>query len=108
MGKPVFVTKICPETNEIVIGDHEDLFANKIIADHLNFMAVADTAEKKRFRAKIRYAHKGADCTIERTGEDQILCVFDEPQRAATPGQALVFYDGEYVAGGGTIIGTER
>ncbi len=47
---------------------------------------------------------KGAWCTVERTGEDEILCTFDEPVRAITPGQALVLYDGEYVLGGGTIL----
>ena len=44
-------------------------------------------------------------CTVEKTDEDEILCTFDEPQRAITPGQAVVLYDGEYVLGGGTIIG---
>ena len=43
-------------------------------------------------------------CTVERTGEDEIVCTFDEPIRAATPGQAVVLYDGEYVLGGGTIL----
>ena len=60
--------------------------------------------EKKRAWEKIRYNHKGAWCTVERTGEDEILCTFDEPVRAITPGQALVLYDGEYVLGGGTIL----
>lgn len=106
MGKPVFVTEIRPETNEVVIGDNEDLFTRELYANHVNFMAVPNLSEKNRFRAKIRYAHRGADCQIEQVDADTIRCVFDEPQRAITPGQALVFYDGEYVAGGGTIIGT--
>ena len=54
--------------------------------------------------AKIRYSHKGAPCMIRTIGEDLVECVFDDPQRAATPGQAVVFYDGEYVVGGGTIL----
>lgn len=106
MGKPVFVTEIRPETNEVVVGDNEELFTRELYANHVNFMAVPNLSEKNRFRAKIRYAHKGADCRIEQVGADILRCVFDEPQRAITPGQALVFYDGEYVAGGGTIIGT--
>ena len=73
-------------------------------ANHVNFMSVADIDEKKRAWGKIRYNHKGAWCTVERTGEDEILCTFDEPVRAITPGQALVLYDGEYVLGGGTIL----
>lgn len=54
--------------------------------------------------AKIRYSHKGAPCVIEEIGEDLVQCHFSEPVRAVTPGQAVVFYDGDYVVGGGTII----
>lgn len=103
MGKPVFVTEIRPDTNEVVIGDNETLFTKELYADHINFMAVADLKEKKNFLGKIRYSHQGADCTVEQVEEDKIRCVFDEPQRAITPGQAFVFYDGAYVAGGGTV-----
>ncbi len=106
MGRPVFVTRICPETNEVVIGDNDEIFSARVKAGKLNFMAMAAPGKGETFRAiaKIRYNHKGAPCSITRTGEDEIVCTFDEPQRAATPGQALVFYEGEYVAGGGTIL----
>ena len=57
-----------------------------------------------RVFAKIRYNHKGAWCTVRKTGQDEILCIFEEPQRAVTPGQALVMYEGDYVLGGGTIL----
>ena len=70
----------------------------------LNFMSVDDLTEPKRVFVKIRYNHKGTWGTIEKTGEDEITCMFEEPQRAVTPGQAAVFYDGEYVLGGGTIL----
>lgn len=103
MGEHVFVTEIRPQTNEVVIGRSEDVFSKELEADNLNFMALADFKEQTRMLAKIRYAHKGAMCTVERIGEDRVRCVFDEPQRAITPGQAVVFYDGDYVAGGGTI-----
>ena len=105
LGKPVFVTEIRPETNEVVIGDNETLFTRELYAENVNFMAVPDLKEKKEFTGKICYAHKGASCTIEQIEKDKIRCVFEEPQRAVTPGQAFVFYDGEYVAGGGTICG---
>ena len=72
-------------------------------ADQLNFMAVSDLKEPRRVFAKIRYNHKGAWGIGEKTGEDEITCVFEEPIRAVTPGQAVVLYDGEYVLGGGTI-----
>ena len=68
-------------------------------------MAVGDLEGEKRVFAKIRYNHKGAWCTVKKSGEDEILCTFEEPQRAITPGQAVVLYDGDYVFGGGTIIG---
>lgn len=105
MGRPVFVTAIRPETNEVVIGDNEDVFSRKLTCSKLNWMAVDGIpGEGMRVTAKIRYSHKGAPCMIRIIGEDLLECVFDDPQRAATPGQAVVFYDGEYVVGGGTIL----
>ena len=105
MGHPVFVTAIRPETNEVVIGENEDVFSNIVRCNKLNWMAIEGLAGgEMRVTAKIRYSHKGAPCVIRETGEDMVECVFDEPQRAATPGQAVVFYDGDYVVGGGTIL----
>ena len=105
MGHPVFVTEIRPDTNEVVIGENADVFASKLYANKLNFMAAEAFTGNVRAKAKIRYSHVGADCTVRMINEDTLECVFDEPQRAVTPGQALVLYDGEYVLGGGTIIG---
>lgn len=104
MGHPVFVVAIRPETNEVVIGENDDVFSTKLYANNINLMSVDKIEEPIRARAKIRYSHEGADCTI-RMADDRLLeCVFDEKQRAVTPGQALVIYDGDYVLGGGTII----
>lgn len=105
LGHPVFVLEIRPETNEVVVGSNEEAMSHFVRARQINLMSVEDIKEPKRVWAKIRYNHKGAWCTVERTGEDEILCTFDEPVRAITPGQAVVLYDGEYVLGGGTIIG---
>ena len=105
LGYPAFVVEIRPETNEVVIGTNEDSMSYHVRANQLNFMSIKDLTEPLRVFAKIRYNHKGAWCTIEKTGEDEVLCTFEERQRAITPGQAVVFYDGEYVLGGGTIIG---
>lgn len=107
LGHPVFVLDIRPETNEIVVGTNEESMTRHVRADRINFMSIEDLADKKRVWAKIRYNHRGAWCMVEKTGEDEILCIFEEPQRAVTPGQAVVLYDGEYVLGGGTIIGDE-
>lgn len=105
LGKPVFVIEIRPETNEVVIGDREDSLSYTVRANQVNFMSVENIEGEIRVFAKIRYNHKGAWCTVKKTGADEILCTFDEPQRAITPGQAVVLYDGDYVLGGGTIIG---
>lgn len=103
MGHPVFVTRINPETNEVVIGENEDVFSRTLTCTGLNFMSVPDLEQPMRVKAKIRYGHSGTPCLIEKAGEDRIKCTFEEPVRAVTPGQAVVFYDGEYVLGGGTI-----
>ncbi len=103
LGYPAFVLEIRPGTNEVVIGTYEESLTRTLRARQLNFMTVEDLTEPVRVFAKIRYNHKGAWCTVEKTGKDEILCTFDEPIRAVTPGQAVVLYDGEYVMGGGTI-----
>lgn len=104
MGKPVFVVEIRPETNEVVIGDNSDVFGDRLQCNHINFMSIPDLEDEMKVIAKIRYSHKGAKAKIRKVDKDIIECVFEEPQRASTPGQAVVFYDGEYVVGGGTIM----
>lgn len=106
LGTPVFVLEIRPETNEVVIGSGQESMTRHVRAKCLNFMAVEDIQEPVRAWAKIRYNHRGAWCMVERTGKDEVTCTFEEPQRAVTPGQALVLYDEEkqYVLGGGTIV----
>lgn len=106
-GKPIFVVEIRPETNEVVIGDNEDVFSKVLYANNLNFMAIENLEGDMEVNAKIRYSHAGAKATIRKVDDDIVECFFDSPQRAITPGQAVVFYDGEYVVGGGTIIGTQ-
>ncbi len=102
MGHPVFVTEIRKDTNEVVIGEAEDVFSKEVWCDQINFMAVEDLPEPEQFIGKIRYAHGGAPCIAQRVG-DKLKVVFDEPQRAVTPGQSLVLYRDGYVAGGGVI-----
>lgn len=104
LGYPAFVLEIRPDTNEVVIGTNEESMTDTLRAHQLNFMSVADLTEPKRVFTKIRYNHKGAWCLVEKTGADEVLCTFEEQQRAVTPGQAVVFYDGDYVLGGGTIL----
>ena len=104
MGERVFVTKIKPETNEVVIGKNEDIFVNEVLCNRVNYMAMKDLEEPRRALAKIRYNHAGEYCMLEKLADGKVLCRFEKPVRAATPGQAVVFYEGEYVLGGGTII----
>lgn len=105
MGHPVFVVEIRPETNEVVIGDAEDVFESALEAAQVNWMSIKPPkpGEELRVQAKVRYAHQGADATVYMTQEGRLVCRFDEPQRAITPGQALVMYDGDYVVGGAII-----
>lgn len=105
-GRRIFVLELKPDTNEVVIGEADEVFSHEVRANHLNFMAVADIplGEEMELLGKIRYGHKGAPCIARRTGTDELSIRFIEPVRAVTPGQAVVLYQGEYVACGGTII----
>lgn len=103
MGHPVFVTQIRPETREVVIGEAEDVFTDRLTADHINYMAADHFEEGQTLTAKIRYSHAGARCVIESCKEDQITVRFLEQVRAVTPGQAVVFYEDGVVLGGGII-----
>ncbi len=104
LGKPAFVVDIRKDTNEVVIGSNEDVFGRALIADRVNFMSIPFLEGEMRVKAKIRYSHKGADATIRMIDEDRVEVVFDEPVRAITPGQAVVFYEDDYVVGGASII----
>ena len=108
LGYPVFVVEIRPETNEVVVGTGNEVFSDRLYANHLNFMAIEDLDGEMQVDAKIRYSHKGSRCTIRKVDESTVECIFEEPQRAITPGQAVVFYDGDLVIGGGTIIGKDK
>ncbi len=103
MGYPVFVIDIRPDTKEVVIGTNEQVFATQLLCHKLNFMAIKELREPMEVLAKIRYNHKGTMCTIEQVGVDLVRCTFHEPVRAVTKGQAVVFYENDYVVGGGII-----
>lgn len=107
-GYPAFVVEIRPETNEVVIGTNEEVFTDHLYCNCLNYMAAEEFKDGMEVSAKIRYNHNGAKCRLTLVEDDMLRCDFIEPQRAVTPGQAVVFYTGDYVAGGGTILGTNR
>lgn len=104
MGHPVFVKEIRPESNEVVIGEEECVFTKRLRADSINYMAVSELNSDNRMLAKIRYGHKGSMCSVVSVINGVIELEFDEPVRAITPGQSVVFYENGYVLGGGTII----
>ena len=74
----------------------------------MNFMSVPDIDGELTVTAKIRYNHSGTKALVRRIDKDMAEVIFEEPVRAVTPGQAVVFYDGDFVAGGGTIIGKQH
>lgn len=104
MGERVFVVDIRPDTNEVVIGKNEDIFTTEVICDNVNFMGIEDLEAPRQVLGKIRYNHRGEQCVIEKLPDGRVMGIFERPVRAATPGQAFVFYEGEHVLGGGTIV----
>ena len=103
-GKPMFVIKIDPETNDVTLGEKGTEFSKELFAKKLNFIPFESLDEPIKVKAKIRYSAKEADAlVIPENGGARV--VFDVPQRAVTPGQAVVFYepDGDVVIGGGII-----
>lgn len=103
MGHPVFVVKINPETNEVVIGENEDLFTTEFFCENMNFMSGDSEHIPETLRCKIRYAHKGEACELAYVGDGVFKGTFKDPVRAITAGQTAVFYDGDYVFAGGVI-----
>lgn len=104
MGHPVFVVDIRPDTNEVVIGENSDVFSQGLVANKVNFMPFDKLKDTMEVTAKVRYSHPGSPCKIKMIDEDTVECIFEEKQRAVTPGQAVVFYDGDLVVGGATIV----
>ena len=102
-GSPLYVIQIKGDQRQVVVGEQEELYSKALIAKRTNLIAVDELREPMRVTVKIRHRHQPAPATIEKEGADQILVTFDAPQRAVTPGQAAVFYDGDVVVGGGWI-----
>lgn len=103
-GKPMYVYALDAEQNDVILCDNETLFQTKLYANDLAYMAFEKFEDGMRFQAKIRYAHNPSWCTVKMLENGIVECTFDEPQRAITPGQSVVFYDGAFVAGGGFVI----
>jgi len=106
-GSPLYVIQINGRDKQVVVGGAENLYSRTLRTRRVNLVAVNELRQPMRVGVKIRHRHVPAAAVLERIssddGDDEILVTFDEPQRAITPGQAAVFYDGEVVVGGGWI-----
>lgn len=99
----LYVTKIDPETNTVTLGDNASLFSTTLVAKNINLIPFDSLSAPMRLKAKVRYRMPEQPCTVEQLDGDTLRVTFDQPQRAITPGQSVVLYDGEYVVGGGVI-----
>lgn len=103
LGKPMYVVGLDAENNTVILGEDTEVYGNELIAYDLNFISIDTLEEPMRVKAKIRYSAKAADALIIPIEDGKVKVVFDTPQRAITPGQSVVFYDGDIVVGGGII-----
>lgn len=103
-GEPRFVVSKDAARNTVTLGRSEDLFRDRLIADRVNWIAIPALTAPLTVTAKTRYSQKEAAATILPCDDGRVEVVFDQPQRAITTGQAVVFYDGDVVVGGGTIM----
>lgn len=112
-GRPLYVIQIDAEKNSIVVGVEADVRKKELVASEVSWMSVdsmsfamrsgSERNGPLRVKAKIRYNHEKAECEIWSISDGAVKVIFDEPQYAITPGQAVVFYDGDKVLGGGWI-----
>jgi tRNA-specific 2-thiouridylase len=103
-GSPLYVIQIKGDQRQVVVGNSDELYSRTLRARRVNLIAVENLREALRVQVKIRHRHEAAPAVVEKAGDDEVLVTFDQPQRAITPGQATVFYDGDVVIGGGWIV----
>ena len=103
-GSPLYVIQIKGERREVVVGEQENLYSKTLVTRRTNLISVEKLCGPMRVTVKIRHRHEPAAALIEQAGADEMLVTFEQAQRAITPGQAAVFYDGDVVVGGGWIV----
>ncbi|MBR7112461.1 MAG: tRNA 2-thiouridine(34) synthase MnmA [Clostridia bacterium] len=103
LGKPAFVVSKSAHDNTVTLGENENLFTRRLTITNLNFIPFDSVTSPLKLLAKARYRQEAAPARVEQTGKDEMIVEFDEPQRAVSPGQSLVLYDGDIVVGGGKI-----
>lgn len=100
---PLYVCGVDPAKNAVVLGEEQALYARELTARGINLIAAERLEQPTRVTARVRYRQKDQPATVTQIDEDRLRIMFDEPQRAITPGQAVVLYDGDVVVGGGEI-----
>ncbi len=103
-ANPLYVLNIHPESHQVTVGTDAGLYSRELRANRLNWISIPDLVEPIRVEAKIRHRHEPAPATLMPGPDGTAIAFFDEPQRAITPGQAAIFYQGDEVAGGGWIL----
>jgi len=101
---PLYVLKIHPDSHAVEVGPDSALLSRTLVADRLNWVSIPEPTEAIRCTIKVRHRHEPAPASLRVVGSGRIEATFDEPQRAITPGQSAVFYQGDEVAGGGWIV----
>ncbi len=101
---PLYVVELDVKNNRVVLGKNEDLFSKEALVEDVNWIDPKDDRDEIQCKAKVRYRMTEQPCVVKRLPGNKVKLVFDEPQRAITPGQAAVFYEGDVVLGGGTIV----
>ncbi|MFQ6067342.1 MAG: tRNA 2-thiouridine(34) synthase MnmA [bacterium] len=107
-GEPLYVVSICRKKNAIVVGKDSDVYADELVATRINYVDREKLTEPAKLKAKIRYSAREAEATVTPSDKDGAWVKFKKPQRAITPGQAVVFYDRDILVGGGTIVKSVR
>ena len=102
-GQPLFVVDLLAEENRVVVGPRDALLAEGCLVEDVNYVALASVDEPTAAHARIRYRAEDVPVTLSPAGDGRLAVRFHEPQRAVTPGQTIVFYDGDVVLAGGTI-----
>jgi tRNA-specific 2-thiouridylase len=101
---PLYVLKIHPDSHRVEVGSDDALLSTRLVANRLNWVSMAEPSGDVRCTIKIRHRHEPAAATLRVIGDDLVEANFDDPQRAITPGQSAVFYQGDEVVGGGWIV----
>ena len=101
---PFYVLNIDPASHRVTVGADAELATTTLRANRLNWISIPELTAAMRVKVKIRHRHEPAWATLEPAANSEVIATFDEPQRAVTPGQSAVFYDGDEVVGGGWII----